>query len=342
MHTTVIPIKELSQKMQEKWREIQAANINLSGPCFAPELFLAVGKYLPNVYVAILSENNKVLGFLPFFKEKNKLLSIAKPIFLCDYQIIIGPASYKWDVKAILKGAGLDAWDFKHLVDFESLNSKEEWFEINNSYRVDLTNGFEKYISFLRHKNISLKHLAKSRKFLERDMGKIRFIPICTNKKILHQILIWKWHRYNSGRSIPPWIIKTLNNLNNYQKGSFLGILSALYAGNKLLAANIGIHYQSVFYYLLPSFNPKFSKYSPGKLLLYHLISELDSFHCKIFDFGPGEEEYKSQLSNSSITCMRGSYEVDSPLITLRRFKRTIKAKIKSIKYFDQIIQRNK
>jgi hypothetical protein len=144
MRVDVIPITDLSEGMKQRWLEIQTSNPNLTGPCFHPDLFLAVGKFFPGIYVALLYDNNNLTGFLPYLR--NEKLSVAQRIDFCDYQAIIGPKSYLWDAGIILNKIGLRSWDCNSLVDFENIRSGVVQTEVRGAMRVDLRNGYEEYL----------------------------------------------------------------------------------------------------------------------------------------------------------------------------------------------------
>ncbi len=95
-------------------------------------------------------------------------------------------------------------------------------------------------------------------------------------------------------------------NKDNYQflKDIFLNNnktdLSALYIGDKIVSVHIGYKYKNLFYYLFPSYDKNFAKYSPGNILLFYLITNFFQENGKIFDFTTGDENYKKKISNYS------------------------------------------
>ena len=74
------------------------------------------------------------------------------------------------------------------------------------------------------------------------------------------------------------------------------GVLHAtgLSVGGRLIAAHIGACTADRFYWHTPSFDPEFSKYSPGKVLVWRLVEECRARGVRWFDFLRGAEEYKT------------------------------------------------
>jgi len=73
-----------------------------------------------------------------------------------------------------------------------------------------------------------------------------------------------------------------------------------LRCGDIPCAYAVAFQCNEVFYYYEIAFNPKFSKASPGKVLLYMVLNDLFAHNRpKLFYFGPGAFEYKRWFSNS-------------------------------------------
>lgn len=324
MRVTVIPIKELTDDLKESWLKIQASNYNLAGPCFHPDLFIAIGKSLPNIYVSIVREQSNIMGFLPFLKNINDPC-IAEPIPFCDYQAIISSQHQHWKINKILKGAGLNTWKLEALVDFDNLAINKKTCKIMESPRVDLRNGFKVYSESLKEKRTVNNGILRKRRLIERRIGPLNFVPVCNDINVIYRMLDWKKDRFNRSPEWKRLATELLEFIFSLSKDSFSGVLSALYAGDELLSSTFCLKYKNILYYLVVSLNPLFLKYSPGTLLISDLITELNTLQCEVLDFGPGGEPYKLEFSNNSLPFIAGAFKRNS-----------FKEKIKSINWLYQ------
>ena len=60
------------------------------------------------------------------------------------------------------------------------------------------------------------------------------------------------------------------------------------------------MHDSERLYYIMPSYNIEYSKFSPGKILLYFLFEWCSKKGIEVFDFTEGKSKYKLQWSNDS------------------------------------------
>ena len=88
---------------------------------------------------------------------------------------------------------------------------------------------------------------------------------------------------------------KLFNKINKNSKY----ICSALTIDKKIIASIVGRIDKENYYYLIPSTNESVAmRYSPGRILLKEQIKWCFENDIKLFDFGPGEFNYKDDWSN--------------------------------------------
>ncbi len=86
-----------------------------------------------------------------------------------------------------------------------------------------------------------------------------------------------------------------------------VGILSH---NDHVISYAYGFYYRNIYYYWNVGFLPEFSKYSPGKILLYFMLSEAFKNGYEEFDFMRGAEQYKfiwtSEYRNNQTSKFKG------------------------------------
>ena len=92
-----------------------------------------------------------------------------------------------------------------------------------------------------------------------------------------------------------------LKKINNKKSGVKIN-LSELKIDGEIISAHIGLLHKNKFYYLMPAYSGgKFSKYSPGSILLYNLIIWSVENKIEVFDLTIGNEDYKKSWTNNEM-----------------------------------------
>lgn len=77
--------------------------------------------------------------------------------------------------------------------------------------------------------------------------------------------------------------------------------LSCLTLDGQVIAAHFGYLHKDRLYLLLTSFDESYAAYSPGKVLIYHLLKECTEQEIDLLDFCLGDESYKSDWAHESV-----------------------------------------
>ena len=174
--------------------------------------------------------------------------------------------------------------------------------EEGSIYQILLPKEWQSYTNKILKKKFYLDLMRTKR--LIKKQGKVEFI-IAKNsqeKRDFLDILINQKKESLVKGNNESFSEKDLNFYKNFEKYEYKHYntqVSAIKLNGEFIAMHWGIVNQNYYYYLIPSMKEEsFKKFSPGKLLLSLLIRWSISKRIKIFDFGLGEELYKSKWSN--------------------------------------------
>jgi CelD/BcsL family acetyltransferase involved in cellulose biosynthesis len=110
--------------------------------------------------------------------------------------------------------------------------------------------------------------------------------------------------------------------------------ISVMTADDQPIASALSFEYNEKFYYYNSGLNPTYSKYSPSRLLLLHLIEDCIRKGLKEFDFLRGAEAYKSNwntLNRRSIELSKSKGLLSSLYSRIKKSDGFIARKLKSI-----------
>ena len=168
-----------------------------------------------------------------------------------------------------------------------------------HAYQVNLNVSWKEHYE----KTVKTKLRSDSRRQRRRlsNIGELLF-EVAKSKemknKILSKMTVQKSRRY---RETGVWDMLAIpehkafyEKLTDIQDDHLNIHYSALFVGEAMVATHVGIVYIDTFYYLMPAHEGGgWEKYSPGRLLLEHLMEWSIQNKLKVFDFTVGGEQYK-------------------------------------------------
>ena len=99
-----------------------------------------------------------------------------------------------------------------------------------------------------------------------------------------------------------------LQRLKTESHVDFKILFQALMNENTIMAAHIGIMHNKTFFYLWPTYDVLYNKYSIGLILLEDIIKDLTDSGVAKIDFGNGNEKYKQWFNNGENYNISGFY----------------------------------
>ena len=308
---------ELGAAELDRWTEIQAADAELASPFLRPEFAAAVGRVRPATRVAVLADAAGVVGFLPF--ERRPLRSAtALAMGLSDVQGLVAPRDAEIALHEVVRACGLRSFAFDHL-----LAGQERWLAgavsrcvPERSPAVDVSGGFDAYVSRQRVESRSLiPSTARKRRKLEREQGPVRLVFDQRDGAALEQVLRWKSDQYRrTGRAdrFAHHANRALvHELTERRHAAFGAPLSVLLAGDRIVAAHLGLRSATTLAWWFPVYDPAYARYSPGLVLCLELVRAMADEGLTLLDLGKGDEAYKDRLGNTHIDLLRGAVARD-------------------------------
>ena len=320
---------ELTPGEIERWRGMQQGNDALRSPYYCPEFSLIVGEQRPDAAVTVIEEAGRVVGFFPFQAGR---LGLGHPIggILSDHHGVITEAGVVVDIRRLLRASRLRRWTFLEL-DTTQPGLDRYARGSATSPLVDLSDGFDDYVAHQGTQTDFFRRTFAKQRRLERAVGPVRFEARTTSHDVLDQLRTWKSAQYIASGFYDllaePWVIGLTDAVATAEAPGFRGMLSALYVGDELIAAHLGMASSSVWHYWLPSYSLDYSRYSPGTILLASMIRHAPTIGLHELDLGTGEDPYKDRVANDAVELVSGSAEPTVAHRTVGRIAdRTIEA----------------
>lgn len=319
-------IDDLSASERDAWLSIHDSGQAFASPYFHPEFSAAVAAVRDDVRVTVLESGGRAVGFFPFQRGR---FGAGKPVGgpLSDFHGVVIEPGASWNASDLLRGSGLSVWSFDHLIEGQEGFAAQRTAE-HRSPTIDVSQGYEAYIAGRRAEGSKqiLKTEGLGRK-LEREVAPIRVELNSRDPAVFERLLAWKSEQCRES-GLPdifgvPWTRALLERLRVTGSPGFAGVLSALYVGDELAAAHMGMRSRTVWHYWFPSYDEKYAKFSTGLLLLLRMAQAAPGMGIRLIDLGKGETMYKQRLMSGAATIWEGRAEVPSLATTMRGWRRS-------------------
>ncbi|MEY2951963.1 MAG: hypothetical protein RLZZ401_50, partial [Pseudomonadota bacterium] len=344
MKISLIAVHELDDGLQQRWRELQSKEPVLQRPFYHPEFTRLVARHRPGIRIAVLEADNGVCGFLPHELDRARQI---QPIglYLSDYHGLIANFATPVAVPQLLRACGAKYWHFDHMPLVQS--ALAPFIRMPSvSPVMDIAGGIEAYQARLAEFQLTktpgvLASTRKSANRLRRDLGPLRFVWDERDPAVLERVMALKsaqWRRTgvaDHDAFALPWVRHLMQDGHQLRDNSFCGTLSALYAGDRLVAAHFGFRSDAVLHGSFATYEPDLSYYMPGSLLIQQFAEHGSGQGVSTFDMGRGTQDYKVRFATSMVAMGEGAVSTPQIIATThlwaQQSKNRVKTKLKSI-----------
>ena len=127
----------------------------------------------------------------------------------------------------------------------------------------------------------------------------MRFVAAADDATVLEAVIDLKRRQYAATGArdyfSEPQHVQLMHHLLGVRNSDFGGMLSAIYAGEDLVAAHFGMRAEHILHWWFPVYDPKFSRLKPGWMLLRALIEAAPELGLTRIDLGRGSQRSQTQ-----------------------------------------------
>jgi CelD/BcsL family acetyltransferase involved in cellulose biosynthesis len=321
-----VPFDKLGSEELDTWHRLRASNPKLDSPYFHPGFAAAVHESGRTVEVVVGRDKSGAVSALwPVHRDGGVLRPVGWPG--ADFQgpVLAPGATFP---PLLLLGGGVRSLAFDHLL--EPAPEFAPWVESTRpSPLVDTTGGLEGYLG--RATKSGKDNMGQARRRTakaERELGPVKFEADTVDEEALRKVVELKRGQYSStgvaDYFAEPDRLALMNRLLHTRGTDFGGVLSTVYAGDRLLAAHFGIRSGGVLHWWFPVYDPEFSALSPGWILLRELVAAAPSLGVTRIDLGRGDDEYKRRAKTGELMVSQGVVTRNNAYKAMRRARNSL------------------
>jgi len=286
---------ELGAADIERWRTHQRPG-TLS-PYLTPDWAQIVGAARKDARVCIIDDGQGY--FAAQRMSRFAAMGLGAPI--ADYQGLVAAEDIQIESAALCRALRVGRIDLSHTPAgqalFKPAGAEGSWIAETHGAR-------ELYEAALKQRRAEfVRQTDKKARKLERERGPIEF-RACSRERIDFETLL-NWKNTQLKRSgqpeiwATPWVRETLERCFAAQAPSFSGALFTLSAQDQLAAAAFCLRSAKVLHFWIVAHDSGYDSCSPGVLLARRIIGWAADHGIAEVDFGPGDYQYKRQLSTT-------------------------------------------
>jgi CelD/BcsL family acetyltransferase involved in cellulose biosynthesis len=326
----VIGVDQLRPDHLAAWVKLHQQNESAASPFLRPEYVIAVGRARANVEIAVLKTAGEYVGFFPFERGSSGL-GRAVGQTMCDGVGIVTAALVPVNIDEVLRACSLSEWRFEHL------NPSQLPFQPYHSYLspaayIDISEGFDVYRDDKAAAGSkAIQQSERKLRKMSRELGPVRLELDTADPQALEKLLTFKSAQM-ARKKYPdvfqePWLKDVLQSLCGTHVDGFSGLLSTLYAGDRIVAVHVGLQSHGLFTSWIPAYDMTLANYSPGLIMHVEIAKRAPDLGINRIDLGRGINQLKSSLMSGVEPLAVGS--VKRP--TVRRSARQLRYRVEAL-----------
>ena len=320
---------EVSDAVLSIWGQWQLG-MAMRSSYFHPEYVACVDRVRDDVRVGLIYDGDELAAIFPYQGSGR----FAEPVggAINDYHGVISAGNLALNQADVFRLAGMKKFQFHSWIDPDE-SMQRYVYGPDQAFVADLSAGPDQFIAELSKQSVAVRrHGQKSRKMM-REIGSLRLEIDSKDTELLNWTIQKKREKYQRtgvvdyfGRA---WSRDMLHEILQRSGTEFAGMLSVLYAGDKVVATHFGMRSRNVLHYWFPVYDLEYGKYSPGTELFLQIVHQSQSLGIDTVDFGYGYDYYKTRLTNRRVDVARGCVDFNP---FRRAMSRTFDAFVSRIK----------
>jgi CelD/BcsL family acetyltransferase involved in cellulose biosynthesis len=305
---------ELGQDLVDKWEGLRAKSGDLETPFFSSRFTCLVGQVRPQSKIAIFSRGGNVAGFLPFEYTSAAMIAPIAKRFNDAHGLICNPAA-PLDYVDALRSLSAKAYRF-HALAGPGVGASPYILGQTRSFLANLEAHPDGYVEYLETTRATIFKQRRKTKKMIKDLGPMRLEIDCRDENAFETLIQLKRNQYQRTYIYDllgvPWAKEMLHTLWQEKQHRCRGLLSVLYAGDRIVAAHFGMLEGTLLHYWFPTYDPEYNAYSPGTAMFLEIAKEAPKIGVKKIDLGCGEQAYKHKFVDTITEMPHGCVTTNS------------------------------
>lgn len=305
----VVSPEDIGDDLARQWHGLQTGIADT--PFMSPEFAAAVGRVRGDVFVIVVMKGDRLQAVWPL-QRRHRLMAEPVGFGISDFQGPVVAPGFRFDPAAVLRRTRrFLTYDFDHLVD--PIGNFARWSRQGRpSPFIDVDPELRAFNAMLLSRRSKLlERVAFKRRRAERELGAFEFTAVSRSQTDLSELISMKRKQYHrTGRPDglgESWRRELLSELLTSREVWCGGEMSVLRVDALTIASHFGLRSSTALNWWFPVYDERYSRHSPGLLLLNDLLRHESQGGTRRIDLGTGIAEYKRRFATGAVILLDGS-----------------------------------
>lgn len=303
----------------------------LRSPYLTPDWAKLMGEVRDDARVCVIQDGAGFFGVQRL--SRFAAMGLGAPI--ADYQGVVGLPDLAVNRADLCRSLQVGRIDITHAPAGQSL-LKGAVAGQDGSWIANVAGGRDLYEAALKERRSEfVRQTDKKRRKLEREHGDIEFRAQSSERADFETLLAWKNAQLKrTGQPEiwgAPWVSQALNASFETRDTQFGGALFTLSIKGQLAACAFCLRSARVLHFWIVAHDNAYDNYSPGVQLARWIMGWAGDNGIAEIDFGPGDYQYKRQLSTGQRMLERGVVAGNSWSAAVRRAENAVRARMEKL-----------
>lgn len=300
--------QELSAEQWQIYASLRDARSVYDDPFFDPDFARLVGEVREDTRIGFASDKSGVFAVWALhIRPGNWARPIGAPF--SDWNGPVVAENTTLTAQEILSGFDLSGMTTQG---FQPLNGDPtQGLDCDSAYMADLSDGWDSFRS--EQEQRWPKHFKKMRRVfrnVERDFSGVQFEFDDQREQSFQSVMALKRKQYARTGYYDvlnaEWTRDLFDRLRHFEGPRLRARLSSLSFDDQFSSGEFNLQSDSVLHGWITAFDQRFSKYSPGNMLMQEVMAQMADAGLSIYDAGPGLDHYKRHYSNAQLPIEHG------------------------------------
>lgn len=314
---------QLTVEDVESWRTLIEGHTDYHSPLLSPDFAILMGKTREDARVALFRDADGLACVFAFFARPDRR---GRPIGapFADYSGPILRSDVDVGLSEIIAAAGLAYWRTEALVDPWNRFTAERGLQ-QVSQVIHLDKDPDEYLETCRKAHAKrFKNFRRLESQAGRDGHELIFKFGQPESALVETLLRLKSAQYRASGLVDLTSARLSREILDSVAGSENGFAVSLWSGEAFVSGHFGFRTGERFHPWIAAYNPDFSQYSPGNLLLKQIIAHMPEMGLSVYDLAEGHDHYKKYYTNASRNIYAADVQIAENVGVVSRIGRSL------------------